>query len=104
MAPTPFLKLIRNGGTMTTAGNLVFFGDIQGIFHALDAKTGQQLWQMNVVSGVGAGPISLFGVILSRHVDHEPPGLNRSAMPHLDLPEKLETPEPRSQPVPQARA
>jgi alcohol dehydrogenase (cytochrome c) len=52
------LPLPWNGGTMTTAGNLVFFGDIQGMFHALDAKTGKQLWQMNVGSGVGAGPIT----------------------------------------------
>jgi PQQ-dependent dehydrogenase (methanol/ethanol family) len=52
------LPLPWNGGTMTTAGNLVFFGDIQGIFHALDAKTGNELWRMNVGSGVGAGPIS----------------------------------------------
>ncbi len=52
------LPLPWNGGTMTTAGNLVFFGDIQGVFHALDAKTGQELWHMNVGSGVGAGPIT----------------------------------------------
>jgi glucose dehydrogenase len=36
----------------------VFFGDIQGMFHALDAKTGKELWRMNVGSGVGAGPVS----------------------------------------------
>ena len=52
------LPLPWNGGTMTTAGNLVFFGDIQGHFHALNAKTGQPLWQMNVGSGVGAGPMT----------------------------------------------
>jgi len=52
------LPLPWNGGTMTTAGNLVFFGDIQGIFHALDAKTGADLWHMNVGSGVGAGPVT----------------------------------------------
>jgi alcohol dehydrogenase (cytochrome c) len=52
------LPLPWNGGTMTTAGNLVFFGDINGFFHALDAKTGKPLWQMNVGSGVGAGPMS----------------------------------------------
>jgi glucose dehydrogenase len=52
------LPLPWNGGTMTTAGNLVFFGDIQGMFHALDAKTGKELWRMNVGSGVGAGPVS----------------------------------------------
>lgn len=52
------LPLPWNGGTMTTAGNLVFFGDIQGIFHALNAKTGDELWHMNVGSGVGAGPVT----------------------------------------------
>ena len=52
------LPLPWNGGTMTTAGNLVFFGDITGWFHALDAKTGKPLWQMNVGSGVGAGPMT----------------------------------------------
>lgn len=52
------LPLPWNGGTMTSAGNLVFFGDIQGIFHALNAKTGQELWHINVGSGVGAGPIT----------------------------------------------
>ncbi|HYZ22670.1 MAG TPA: PQQ-dependent dehydrogenase, methanol/ethanol family [Rhodopila sp.] len=52
------LPLPWNGGTMTTAGNLVFFGDITGQFHALNAKTGQPLWQINVGSGVGAGPMT----------------------------------------------
>jgi alcohol dehydrogenase (cytochrome c) len=52
------LPLPWNGGTMTTAGNLVFFGDIQGVFHALNAKDGQELWHMNVGSGVGAGPVT----------------------------------------------
>jgi alcohol dehydrogenase (cytochrome c) len=52
------LPLPWNGGTMTTAGNLVFFGDIQGIVRALNAKTGQELWRMNVGSGMGAGPVT----------------------------------------------
>lgn len=47
-----------NGGTMTTAGNLVFQGDIEGVFHAYDAKTGQQLWHMRLGSGMGAGPVT----------------------------------------------
>jgi alcohol dehydrogenase (cytochrome c) len=52
------LPLPWNGGTMTTAGNLVFFGDITGWFRALDAKTGKELWKINVGSGVGAGPMT----------------------------------------------
>jgi glucose dehydrogenase len=37
---------------------LVFFGDITGQFHAVDATTGKSLWQINVGSGVGAGPMT----------------------------------------------
>jgi alcohol dehydrogenase (cytochrome c) len=51
--PLPF-----NGGTMTTAGNLVFFGDITGEFRALNAATGKGLWQINVGTGIGAGAMS----------------------------------------------
>jgi PQQ-dependent dehydrogenase (methanol/ethanol family) len=47
-----------NGGTMTTAGNLVFFGDWLGMFHAYNAKTGDELWKFNVGSGVGAGAMT----------------------------------------------
>lgn len=51
--PLPF-----NGGTMTTAGNLVFFGDITGEFRALNATTGKSLWHVNVGTGIGAGAMS----------------------------------------------
>ncbi len=51
--PLPF-----NGGTMTTAGNLVFFGDITGEFRALNATTGKGLWHINVGTGIGAGAMS----------------------------------------------
>lgn len=47
-----------NGGTMTTAGNLVFHGDWEGWFKALDATTGEVLWKFNVGSGMGAGPMT----------------------------------------------
>lgn len=46
------------GGTMTTAGGLVFHGDVRGWFRALDAKTGKQLWQFNTGSGVAAAPMT----------------------------------------------
>ncbi|MBV9655999.1 MAG: PQQ-dependent dehydrogenase, methanol/ethanol family [Acetobacteraceae bacterium] len=69
------LPLPYNGGTMTTAGNLVFFGDITGIFHALNARTGQNLWQINVGTGIGAGGMSFevdgkqyVGVVVGRTV------------------------------------
>jgi alcohol dehydrogenase (cytochrome c) len=47
-----------NGGTLTTAGNLVFWGDMHGDFKAVNAKDGSVLWQKNLGSGIGAGPIT----------------------------------------------
>jgi alcohol dehydrogenase (cytochrome c) len=44
------------GGVTTTAGGLVFHGDIHGSFKALDARTGQVLWQFMTGSGIHAGP------------------------------------------------
>lgn len=46
------------GGTMTTAGNLVFTGTPEGFFKAFDAKTGKELWSFNTGSGVVGQPIT----------------------------------------------
>lgn len=45
-----------NGGTLTTAGNLVFQGTADGRFIAYDAKSGEPLWQTPVGTGVVAAP------------------------------------------------
>ena len=45
-----------NGGTLATAGNLVFQGTADGRFIAYDATTGATLWQTPVGSGVVAAP------------------------------------------------
>jgi alcohol dehydrogenase (cytochrome c) len=47
-----------NGGTLTTAGGLTFWGDLHGMFRAFDAKNGKELWKIPLGSGIGAGPIS----------------------------------------------
>ena len=47
-----------NGGTLTTAGGLVFWGDLHGFFRAFDAKSGDELWKIQLGSGIGAGAIS----------------------------------------------
>ena len=47
-----------NGGTLTTAGNLVFSGNLHGDFRAIDAKNGKVLWSKNLGSGIGAGPVT----------------------------------------------
>ena len=46
------------GGVLTTAGDLVFNGDADGIVHAYDATNGKDLWDFNVGSGIRAGIIS----------------------------------------------
>jgi len=45
-----------NGGTLTTAGNLVFQGTADGRFMAFNAKSGEKLWETPVGTGVVAGP------------------------------------------------
>ncbi|MCB4822130.1 PQQ-dependent dehydrogenase, methanol/ethanol family [Roseicella aerolata] len=45
-----------NGGTLTTAGSLVFQGTADGRFIAYDARGGRKLWEVPVGSGVVAAP------------------------------------------------
>jgi quinohemoprotein ethanol dehydrogenase len=47
-----------NGGTLTTAGNLVFQGTGRGQFIAYDARTGAKLWSFDAGLGILAAPIS----------------------------------------------
>ncbi len=46
------------GGALATAGNLVFTGEGNGWFDAMDAKTGKRLWRFNLGAGVNAPPIA----------------------------------------------
>ena len=47
-----------DGGTLTTAGNLVFEGDVNGQFHAYAADTGKLLWTSDLQSDPMAGPVT----------------------------------------------
>ncbi len=47
-----------NGGTLTTAGNLVFQGTADGRFVAYDARSGDKLWESPTGTGVVAAPVS----------------------------------------------
>jgi alcohol dehydrogenase (cytochrome c) len=47
-----------NGGTMTTAGGVVFFADDTHYFEAVDAQTGRPLWHFNTGQTISASPMS----------------------------------------------
>lgn len=46
------------GAMLSTAGGLVFHGDVKGWFKALDAKTGKVLWKFQTGSGITAAPMT----------------------------------------------
>jgi alcohol dehydrogenase (cytochrome c) len=46
------------GGTMTTAGGLVFFGNDSEAFEAVDARTGASLWHFTTGQSMHASPMS----------------------------------------------
>jgi mono/diheme cytochrome c family protein len=46
------------GGTLSTAGMLVFAGDPQGRFTAHDAESGERLWSFDAQTAVMAGAVS----------------------------------------------
>lgn len=48
-------------GTVATAGNLVFYGTMDGWFKAVDARNGQLKWQAKLDSGIIGQPISYRG-------------------------------------------
>ncbi|MGB6230583.1 MAG: PQQ-dependent dehydrogenase, methanol/ethanol family [Litorimonas sp.] len=45
-----------NGGVLSTAGGIVFQGQLEGTFAAFDAATGEKLWERDVKSGAASGP------------------------------------------------
>ena len=46
------------GGTVNTAGGLVFYGSLGGDFRAVDRDTGEILWQRKLGSGIIGNPIT----------------------------------------------
>ena len=46
-------------GVLSTAGGLVFSGSDEGVFYALDARTGKPLWDFQAGGGIIANPISV---------------------------------------------
>jgi glucose dehydrogenase len=45
-------------GALATRGGVVFYGDLEGWFKALDARTGKELWRFKTQSGIVGQPVS----------------------------------------------
>lgn len=52
------LPVLRSGGTLSTAGNLVFQGRGDGVFAAYRATDGKLLWEFNAQVGIAAAPMT----------------------------------------------
>lgn len=50
--------VVETGGTLATAGNLVFHGRGDGVFAAYQATDGQKLWEFDAGTGIMAGPVT----------------------------------------------
>ena len=48
-------------GALVTAGDVVFYGTMDGWFKAVDAKSGNELWKFKVGSGIVAAPMTYTG-------------------------------------------
>ena len=53
------LKQAHNGGTLATAGGLVFLGETTGALAAYDADSGEQLWKLMTGSSIVSNPASV---------------------------------------------
>jgi quinohemoprotein ethanol dehydrogenase len=51
-------SMLRSGGTLSTAGNLVFQGRADGTFAAYRATDGKLLWQFDAQVGIAAAPMT----------------------------------------------
>jgi alcohol dehydrogenase (cytochrome c) len=48
-------------GALVTAGNVVFYGTMDGWFHGVDAMTGKELWKFKTGSGIIGQPVTYKG-------------------------------------------
>lgn len=55
-------------GTVTTAGDVVFYGTMDRWFRAVNARTGEVLWETRVSSGIVGQPVTFLGPEGRQHV------------------------------------
>ena len=49
---------VSDSGMLTTATDLLFTGGREGYFHALDARTGELLWKVNLGGQIVMAPVT----------------------------------------------
>ena len=49
---------VTDGGILTTAGDVLFTGGREGYFHALDARTGTELWKAQLGGAIMSAPVT----------------------------------------------
>ena len=49
---------VTDAGILTTAGDVLFTGGREGYFHALDARTGTELWKTNLGGAIMSAPVT----------------------------------------------
>ncbi len=54
-------NLAAYGGALATAGNVVFYGTMEGWLKAVDARSGELLWKFKTGSGIIANPMTYLG-------------------------------------------
>ncbi len=54
-------NLAAYGGALATAGNVVFYGTMEGWLKAVDARSGELLWKFKTGSGIIANPMTYRG-------------------------------------------
>ena len=77
---------------LTTAGGLVFTGDMEGRIYAYDADDGKELWRFSAGSGLRGGPVSYAAggrqyIVVPTGLGSHAPGFLAGAYPQIkDLP------------------
>lgn len=54
-------KFMTMSGALATAGDLVFYGTVDGWFRAVNAKSGEVLWSQKLGSGIVGAPMTYLG-------------------------------------------
>ena len=81
---------IWTGGILTTAGGVLFYPEPTGVVHALNAKTGEELWKHETHVNIDAAPVTFMFKDKQFVVFSSTKGLHFFAFPDEVSPEEME--------------